>query len=155
MDAAIIAAWNAVVCQSDNVYVLGDVSFAGIERTCAILKRLAGRKHLVAGNHDQYMRRKEPFRDCFEWVVDYHELAVVDEALPDGKQHIVMCHFPLVAWHRSRYGAWMLHGHMHGKLGHNQDMRRHDVGVDVNDFAPVSYDALVQRFVGCPAPTRD
>ena len=50
MDQTMIANWNAVVSEEDQVYVLGDFGAEGVERE--VLSRLKGTKFLVKGNHD-------------------------------------------------------------------------------------------------------
>src|SRR3979490_535118 len=51
MDAEMIARWNAVVGDQDEVWHLGDFARTAAQ-AAAILPRLAGRKHLVLGNND-------------------------------------------------------------------------------------------------------
>jgi calcineurin-like phosphoesterase family protein len=63
-----------------------------------------------------------------------------------------MCHFPLHTWNGMYHGAWMLHGHCHGGLKERSGkwgwltgryaIRRMDVGVDPNNFAPVSFEQV-------------
>ena len=143
MNKGIISKWNEVVGEEDEVYVVGDVSFTGEEQTAAMLQSMHGKKYLVAGNHDAKMRKQQQFFNCFAWIKDYYELAVPDSDIDGGNQNIVLCHFPMLVWNRSRYGSWMIHGHCHGRLmNHQQTVRRYDVGVDPNNFYPVSYEKL-------------
>ena len=52
-DAALIARWNEVVSQQDEIYHLGDFTAAkDPERVTALLAALNGRKHLIIGNND-------------------------------------------------------------------------------------------------------
>ena len=51
MDSRMICNWNAVVTDSDIVYVLGD--FGANDREAEVLSKLNGRKLLVKGNHDE------------------------------------------------------------------------------------------------------
>ena len=53
MHEVLIANWNSRVKKKEIIYVLGDFSFGGKEKTRAILKRLSGYKILVKGNHDK------------------------------------------------------------------------------------------------------
>jgi calcineurin-like phosphoesterase family protein len=53
MDKEISSNWNAVVSNKDKIFVLGDVSFHGKERTKNIISKLNGHKILVMGNHDR------------------------------------------------------------------------------------------------------
>ncbi len=47
MDETIINNWNSVVSKKDNVYILGDFSLTGKERTLGYLRSLKGKKHLI------------------------------------------------------------------------------------------------------------
>ena len=53
MTDALVANWNAVVAETDTVWVLGDVAMGRIEETLGEIHRFRGRKILVAGNHDR------------------------------------------------------------------------------------------------------
>jgi calcineurin-like phosphoesterase family protein len=45
-------------------------------------------------------------------------------------------------WPRSHYNSWQLYGHSHGRL--EPVGKQWDVGVDNNNFYPVSFDQLVE-----------
>lgn len=155
-EKAIIDNWNASVKDGDHIYILGDVSFTKLDKTCEVLEQLKGNKILIAGNHDAYLRRKPRFRDCFESVHDMLEIAIEDMSVPGGKQHIVLCHYPMASWNRARYGAWMLHGHVHGRFDQqNLGTRRYDCGVDSNHFSPVSFSQLKEHFQNVAPDDRD
>ena len=142
MNEVLIENWNKKVKPGDLVYHLGDVSFAGKERTVETLSRLNGRKVLVMGNHDTkfYMGLKQA--DHFERIERLMEVRLHDAEAPDGLQRIVLCHFPMLTWNRAHHGAWHLHGHCHGSLDGKFDGKRLDVGVDCHDLAPVSYEEV-------------
>lgn len=137
MDYAMIARWNALVAPDDTVYHLGDVSFSPVERTKSILRQLNGRKTLIFGNHDKKLRRDE-FAEFFVERTDYKVIKV-------GKQHIVLFHFPIMSWDGMKY-SWHLHGHSHGNLRRPFDNRYMDVGVDPNNYAPLSFED-VKRYM--------
>lgn len=104
MDRAIIELWNDTVGFSDEVYVLGDISFAREEATAKFLERMHGRIYLVRGNHDKGTDRL----DRFEWVKDYHRATI------DGHS-VVMFHYPIFEWDGMHHGSFHLYGHVHGK----------------------------------------
>ena len=135
MNTALIKNWNATVTAEDDVYLLGDLAFMGTQRALAMLGGLKGRKHLIFGNHDYARRNQYAASGLFEWCKDLAEIEV-------SGQLIFLCHYPMVTWHRSHHGSWNLHGHCHGDLPPDRQARRQDVGVDVWDYAPVSFERL-------------
>ena len=133
MNEVMITQWNSVVQQNDHVYHLGDICFCDRINTSRILKRLNGKIYLIKGNHDKRVL-KEGFRERFEWIKDYHELTVQED-----KQLIVLCHYAFKVWKRSHFGSWHLYGHSHGNLPDDGKSLSFDVGVDCNNFTPLSY----------------
>lgn len=95
-----------------------------------LIKRLNGRKILIAGNHD--LKLLPLLREFFEEVHDHRlELSV------DGLT-LILDHYPLLEWGRFFRGSIHLHGHCHGRLSVNRHGYRIDVGVDAWNFTPVS-----------------
>jgi len=146
MHRQIIEAWNTKITSQDEVYHLGDLSFAGVERTQKVLDQLNGTKYLIRGNHDN---PKESISKYFKWVKDYYVLKVHDTYEVEGEdnkvqqyhQPIVLSHFPFLSWDNMAHGSWHLHGHCHGSLKDTGVMRL-DVGVDTNKMAPYSYEDI-------------
>jgi calcineurin-like phosphoesterase family protein len=123
MDATLISNWNAVVKTGDTVYHLGDFGWHARDNN-AILGCLNGEVIRLHGNHDPE-----------DWGKDYLERRC------DGRR-IVMCHYPIEEWN----GWWKGNLHLHCHT-HSPDLvsgvRRFNVGVDANDFRPVSLDELL------------
>lgn len=140
MNDELIKRWNEVVKQEDTVYILGDLSFRiPVEEANRFIRRLKGKKILVRGNHD-----KNYDTSLFVEVCDFKELNL------NGKSFSLM-HYPMLEWPKSYYGSIHLHGHQHNKKEYNQQMReqgirRYDVGVDANDFRPISIDEILLFF---------
>lgn len=131
-DEWLIDGWNDVVGPRDEVWVLGDFSFAKRQRTAAIFGHLHGSKHLIQGNHDPKHVLQLPWASI-------HNLY---ERKFDVTQRVVMCHYPLLTWNLAHYGAWMLHGHSHGLLAPSTTTRL-DVGVDCHPkHRPFSLDEI-------------
>jgi calcineurin-like phosphoesterase family protein len=131
MDEALITRWNAMVGPQDEVWHLGD--FARTDRrTAEILPRLAGRKHLVAGNNDPGPETAHGW----ESVQPYAEIE------REGA-FLVLSHYPFRSWNRQHKGALDLHGHSHGRL--KPLPRQFDVGVDVWDYRPVALETLLAQ----------
>lgn len=137
MDEGLIAAWNARVAPSDEVWHLGDFA-VGHRDPAALLARLNGTKRLVAGNNDPPAIRALP-----AWA-EMREFAEIEV---EG-QPLVLCHYPLRSWRR---GALNLHGHSHGRL--KPLPRQYDVGVDARDYRPVRLSDLLAKAPRARIPT--
>ncbi len=141
MDEEIIKRWNKMVGEDDVVFHLGDFCFGSEKSWRYLISRLNGMIYLVAGNHD-----KNITMDHFVDVDQIMNIMVQGDDEMDDDQRITLCHYPMISWYQSHRGAWQFFGHVHGgliddgfsyapKLTPNQL----DVGVDVHQFAPVSY----------------
>jgi len=137
MNGAMIRNWNSVVSPEDRVFHLGDVAFMKPEPLFDILSVLNGRKILIWGNHDRHLRKNETIKSFFEETHDIYE-ETFDVYGDDIK--VVMCHFPMASWHSP---AIHIHGHTHGTY-FVPDKSIHDVGVDVNNFTPIEFEALLE-----------
>lgn len=133
MNSTIIDNWNRVVHPQDTVYHLGDFAFATNERVTQLLRMLNGHKHLIQGNHDD-----EHVGKARGWASTrfYYR---VRKALPTS---IILFHYPIEIWDRRHYGSVHLFGHLHGRPLERSSELRHDVGVDANNFTPVSIDVI-------------
>jgi calcineurin-like phosphoesterase family protein len=139
-DRFLIDNWNrAVRDQKDEVYLLGDLGLTTRERLLEIRRQLNGRIYFLKGNHDSEI--KGDLGRSFMWVKDYYELKIKDPEMNET-QRIVLCHYPFESWNAKVHGSWHLHGHCHGMLPSADNLARLDVGVDVHDFAPVSYERV-------------
>jgi calcineurin-like phosphoesterase family protein len=83
MNATIIEKWNKRVTDKDEVYVLGDFSWAKGEQTNKFLDQLNGYKYLIRGNHDYFLDDKDFDRSKFRWIKDY-------EVIKDEGYNIVL-----------------------------------------------------------------
>jgi calcineurin-like phosphoesterase family protein len=128
MNEAMIAAWNSVVTERDEVWHLGDFGFprrGDLPTLGEIFARLNGVKFLIRGNHDRERMRKDD-----EIALDLPWDAIEDYAeIRDEGVRYVLSHYPMETWRNAARNWVMLHGHCHGTLkrviGH-----RFDVGVD-------------------------
>lgn len=145
MNEAIINNWNDVVNDDDDVYILGDVTIKGGKITHETLSKLKGKKYLIRGNHDNFIKNTD-FDDIFIWIKDYAEV--------EYKQHwFILSHYPFLEWNRFFNGSFHVHGHQHNKKSYNiecreNNIKRYDVGVDSNDFTPISAEEIVEFFTG-------
>lgn len=146
MDERIIRNWNKKVCLSDEVYIIGDLSFQSEHSIDYYLERMNGRKHLIIGNHDEdWMGQIEDLSKYFESVDHMVYLDYEDKCL-------TLCHYPMLEWYGTRYGkpSYLLHGHIHARthLESYKYIKEHlpnalNVGVDVNGYEPVTFEELL------------
>jgi len=148
MNREMIKKWNSYVTDRDEVYILGDFLYKGTGREAnKILSQLKGRKYLIKGNHERYLTDPEFKPEAFEWIKDYHVLTY------EGIE-LILFHYPILQWHKSHRGSIHLYGHVHNsgerdtEFGEKLRMlgpRAVNVGVDVNDFYPVSIKAIIDQ----------
>lgn len=139
-DQTLIDNWNALVKPGDKVYHLGDFGFGSQDFLTKTAAALSGQKYLIRGNHDRAFRKVDK-TEHFLWVKDLFELKVPDEEM-DHKQSITLCHYAFEVWNKRHFGSFHLHGHSHGTLQSSDHQARLDVGVDVHDYKPISYEEV-------------
>lgn len=138
MDEKLVLNWNAVVRPGDLVYHVGDFALCDVEIATKIVKRLAGQKYLVCGNHDKAPRKDKGFLENWIWAKDMADITV-------GSQRIVLLHYAMRVWNQSHRGAWQLHGHSHGSLKEDPHLLQTDVGVDCWNQRPVSFEEITMK----------
>lgn len=148
MNKALIDNWNARVLPQDTVYILGDVTLKGTKEAQECLSQLRGKKYLVKGNHDLFVEKDYFNHSLFEGVCPYMEIR-------SNHQLYVLCHYPIEEWNGYFRDTIHLHGHIHGVPQYNINQRnkgnrRYDVGVDANQYAPVSLAEIDQFFADVP-----
>lgn len=140
MEDELIKRYNDVIRPKDDVYILGDITHRiPATRANDLIRQLKGKKHLIRGNHDS-----EYDASLFEEIVYYKELRY-------KKMLFTLCHYPFEAWRKMEHGGYMLHGHLHSDgyrniLATARGIRKYDVGVDANDYAPVSLDHIIELY---------
>jgi calcineurin-like phosphoesterase family protein len=149
MDEALIYNWNLHVKPDDIIYVIGDVFFCNQEEAKTILNRLNGKKRLVYGNHDKVIRNQKPIQYLFEEILPELYTEHIDGVM------VHMCHYPMHSWNKAFHGAYMLHGHVHSPQPTDGKVRRYDVGVDANSYAPVRWETIKKTLDSIPAGEPD
>ena len=116
MNEYMIEKWNGKVRKKDEVVILGDFSFGGVEETTALLQRLQGKLFFILGNHDHVITNKRMDVSRFGWIKHYAELS-------DNGRKVVLCHYPIMCYNGQyrleRSGApktYMLYGHVHDTM---------------------------------------
>lgn len=160
MNVALIKNWNSVVGPNDTVFHLGDFAWGGSKLWNDILDQLNGHIHLILGNHDMKNIR-EGYMNRFASVSFQKQIYI-------GNVCIYLNHYPFLCYagscHLKRH-VWDLFGHVHSdpntydfsfiddlevrEILTNDNARlqhllptQYDVGVDNNNYKPVSFDEL-------------
>lgn len=144
MNEQLIKNWNKCVKANDEIYILGDFSFKGATLTNEVLEKLNGRKYLIKGNHDEFTSKENFDTSHFEYMKEYVKLRYQNEVF-------ILCHYPFLEWDMRYKGSYNLHGHSHNNKEYNLNnqenkIKRFDVGVDANDFTPISIDYIIEFF---------
>ena len=136
MNEGIIANINAKVKKKDELYILGDYSFRIPALEAAALP----------GNHDKDWNHK-PVQGTF----------IVEppiKVLKENGRKFVLSHFPMMDWQSMSHESIHLHGHIHSQgslyneMNRMQGVYRYDVGVDANNYTPVSMEEILTWFDG-------
>lgn len=113
MNQYMLEQWNQKVRQKDEVYILGDLSFAKGKETNDLINKLNGKLYMIVGNHDSFLRDKEFDVERFVWVKPYAEIF-------DNGRKVVLSHYPIFCYNGqyrvSKAGnprTYMLYGHVH------------------------------------------
>ena len=158
MNNTLINNINNTVGEKDELWILGDFAFKINKDEVRKLRNRIKCKHvhLVTGNHDKNYANDE----IFETVQDYKQLKTIY-----GK--FILFHYPILEWNAAHYGAVHLHGHIHSTGEYNNEnlkkkycdrfryshafenkelgLRIYDVGVDANDFKPISIEEIAEK----------
>ena len=160
MDDALIKNWNSVVGPDDTVFHLGDFAWGNPQVWNNALSKLNGHIHLILGNHDM-KNIKEGYMDRFA-SVSFQKQIYIDNVC------IYLNHYPFLCYAGSYHlkrKVWDLFGHVHSEpnlydfsfindlevkeiLTNDHARLQHllptqyDVGVDNNNYTPVSFDTV-------------
>ena len=141
MDNTIIDNINSCVKQDDILFILGDVSFGGIENLFKFRERIVVKTiYLVRGNHDHHTIKNT--NNCQELFTDIFDYLVINYK----KKIFVCCHYPIESWEEIKKGSIHLFGHQHSL--ENKKFRigkKMDVGLDGSvNFTPYNIDEIIK-----------
>jgi len=125
MNAEIILRHNEIVGVNDITVHVGDFCWVrNKEGAAEYIKQLKGNHIFIKGSHDKWL----PASAKYMW-----------RKMIEG-QFVVACHYAMRKWERGHHGSWQVYGHSHGRLP--PIGKQYDVGVDNNNFYPVSFNRL-------------
>jgi len=113
MNDAIIDATNKVVEEEDNLVIIGDFCWSSTPKKeiSELLSRLKCKNlYLIWGNHDNRQTFLPFFKSTYDHYIFYIE-----------GQHVFTIHYPCKSWPHSSYGSWLLYGHVHNRLWHQDN----------------------------------
>ena len=144
MNETIIANWNKTVGPEDIVFHLGDFCLGGAAEWTKLLDRLNGKIYLIMGNHDMKNLRQGFIQRFVDVKMQMH--------IEISKKSIYLNHYPFLCFTGGyKDDVWQLFGHVHTRTpntgvdaGRLQYLypTQYDVGVDNNNFTPVSYEQI-------------
>ena len=123
MDKELIRRHNEVVKDNDIVVHAGDFMMGNKAFAAKYIDQLKGSHIFIKGSHDRWLKDAP---QIWEKSIEH--------------THIVVCHYSMRVWPKSHYGSWQLYGHSHGGL--EPIGKQWDIGVDNNNFYPVSFEQL-------------
>ena len=129
MDEALIENHNSMVSPNDTVIHAGDFTLWKNVRGVyeKYINRLKGKHIFLKGSHDY-------------WLPWHKSQQIWEKKFPDC--YVVVCHYAMRTWAMSHYNSFQLYGHSHGKL--EPVGKQWDVGVDNNNFYPLSFADIIR-----------
>ena len=154
MDQTLIDNWNTMVDPKDTIYHLGDFCFGGPEEANHYITQLNGKIHFLwlPWHHDRRwhpdtMPISPPYASKSGYQVTFdppmHILKLPEYGDDRHAKTLALSHYAIARWDCMKYGAWHLYGHSHGNFENGG--LSFDVGVDCNDFRPISLDEVAER----------
>lgn len=158
MNSDMVRRHNAVVAPDEVFMQCGDLALGDFEEALEFASQLNGIKYIKPGNHERVsvaMRQRPGSFERFTAMYEAAGFTVLPEVGAttielDG-QLFDVSHYPHVGDHTERdrhvalrpedTGRPLIHGHIHTLR--KTSGRMFNVGVDVNDFTPVSSDEIL------------
>ena len=140
---------NRVVKEDDILYILGDITMINKERKSlaeGFLKSLNTKRIIILkGNHDE-AKVLDEWKDKGIIQNWYYTTELRDIAF-HCEVPVFLSHYPVIDYHSGNNCTICLHGHSHGKLK-RQLYDLYDVGVDCNNFKPVTLEQILEQKAG-------
>ena len=141
MDRVMIQLWNSRVSKDDEVYIVGDLCYRSEKTPDWYLRQLKGHKPLIIGNHDLATIQCENAHKYLESIDQMLHIS-------DNDKQIVLCHYPMAEWYKSRHGSWLIYGHIHNSRDEVYEfMKSRDNALNaaacINNYTPASINELI------------
>ena len=143
MNQVMVEKWNDRVADEDTVYHLGDFTLEDIRHFTEWASQLNGNIKILPGSHDGPWLKDFAATEKVQVIAPLVSLEFPEIVGRKESQVIVLCHYSMQVWDRSKHGSWHLFGHSHGKLkGRGLSF---DVGVDCTEFMPLSLETVASK----------
>jgi calcineurin-like phosphoesterase family protein len=160
MHSTILKNHNAIVSPEDEVYFLGDIALGDVEESLRFFSGLNGKKFLIPGNHDLLFSFKNSATriERFTKLYETYGFTILPEntSIKIAGREVALSHFPYQEklFNKTGYdkylknrpvdkGLPLIHGHTHQRAQQPLHSRMFHVGVDSNNFTPVSEEDIV------------
>ena len=137
MNTTILNNAHRVIGVNDYVFFLGDFCFhtPDIEY---IIQNLPGKEWIwISGNHEKPLKQ---YLHSHNMII-YDLLDIVVDTQP-----ITLCHYPMVSWNKSHYGAWQLFGHHHSLFTLSNSYvfegKKMNVCTDLYNYYPIDFEFI-------------
>ncbi len=136
MDRTIIKNWNDTVSENDKVFLLGDFSAYGFEKSCEICNSLNGEKFLVMGNHDT--ENEKYYYNCGFSGVSHYPIIY--------ENFWILSHEPLYVNRNMPYAN--IFGHVHANpLYKDVSEQSFCVSAERIDYKPIEFGEIKQSIL--------
>lgn len=145
-DEVLINNWNAIVQPNDTVFHLGDFAFASPGYIREVVSRLNGNITLIIGNHD--------WKNLNQSTLELFNKTAQQLYIQINGRKVLLNHYPMLCfagtYRRDEDRVYQLFGHVHSgpnaiigedlpRLEYLFNNCQYDVGVDNNNFRPISF----------------
>lgn len=137
MDRSIIHSYNSIITEDDDLIIVGDYCMKTARHRdyyLSITKKIKGRKILILGNHDD-------LRPRFYLDIGFHSVHTSLETKIKDIDVVLTHDYTLAILNPT---TLHLCGHAHHLFHHLKNII--NVGVDVNDFLPVSEESIYEQY---------
>ena len=98
----------------------------------------------VVFKDETFWMTQKAMAELFEEICDFKTVSL-------NGVYFALMHYPMLSWPKKNSGSIQLHGHIHAREEYNlqnkvDGITRYDVGVDANDYYPVSVKQIIEFF---------
>lgn len=154
MNKRIYNSYIQIMKPGDHFYFLGDMAWDMEAIEYFFFKVYKKNHHFfwILGNHD--LKFKNKILKMLQYKQNIHIYnGLLDIEIKEDKDRypITLCHYPMITWNKSHYGAWQLYGHHHhdysGEYKYVKDHalcmgKQFNVAVDLHNFAPLHFERI-------------